>query len=146
MGATDKEKILQILKQAASHAFLATCDGDQPVVRSISPIVEDDFSIWVTTSTGANKVRQIRKNPKVCCLFAVQPTGENSAAVYGRAQIVTDLGTKKRIWSLASFDLLQYIPGGPESPEYGLLKIVPDEVLWRDGWAEGTKIYRPARD
>ena len=143
MVASDKEKVLGIIKQAASHGYLATCDGDQPVVRSISPIVEDDRTIWVTTSATANKVKQIQKNPRVCFLFAVQPSGEKAAAVYGRAQIVTDLETKKRIWGLASFDLSQFFPDGPESPGYGLLRIVPDEIRWRDGWAGGEKIYRP---
>ena len=145
MVSSDREKVLGIIKQAVSHAFLATYDGDQPVVRSISPIAEDDLALWLTTSAAANKVKQIRKNPKVCFLFVVQPTGEKSAAVYGRAQIVTDLATKTRIWGLAPFDLSQFFPDGPESPDYGLLKIVPDEIHWQDGWTDGRKVCRPAK-
>jgi len=145
MIVSDREKVLGIIRQAASHAYLATCDGDQAVVRSISPTVDDDLTLWVSTSASAHKVKQIRKNPKVCFLFVVQPTGEKSAAVYGKAQIVTDVETKKRIWGLASFDLSQFIPGGPESPEYGLLKISPDEIHWQDGWTDGLKVFRPAK-
>jgi general stress protein 26 len=145
MAVSDKAQLAEMMKAMSGHAYLATCDGDQPVVRSVSPIVEKDLSLWVTTSAHANKVKQIRKNPKVCLFFVEQPAGEKAAAAYGKAEIVSDLQTKKRVWALATFDLLQYFPDGPESAAFSLLKVVPDEVRWRDSWTGGEKTYRPAK-
>ena len=143
MTGSDKEKVLGILKATASHAFLGTCDGDTPVIRSVSPIVEDDLSIWVTTFANADKVKQIRKNPKVCLLFVELPKGEKRAAVYGKAGVVSDLATRKRVWSLATFNLSEFFPGGPESADYGVLRIVPEEIRWQDSWSGKEKTYKP---
>jgi general stress protein 26 len=140
---SDKEKVVGILKATASHAFLGTCDGDTPVIRSVSPIVEDDLSIWVTTFANANKVKQIRRNPKVCLLFVELPRGEKRAAVYGKAEVVSDLATRKRVWSLATFNLSEYFPGGVESSDFGVLRIVPEEIHWQESWSGEGKVYRP---
>lgn len=144
MVVSDKAKIVEIMKKTCSHAYLATCDEDQPVVRSVSPIVEDDMALWVTTFASANKVKQIKKNPRVCLFFTEQPSGERAAAVCGKAEVVSDLGTKKRIWGLATFNLSEYFPDGPESATFGLLKMVPAEIRWRESWTGGDKIYKPA--
>lgn len=46
---SDEEKIVSIMKENCLHAYFATVDGDQPRVRPVSPIVEDDMSVWITT-------------------------------------------------------------------------------------------------
>lgn len=143
MDSSDTEKIVAIMKENCLHAYLATCDGDQPVVRPVSPIVEDDMSIWVTTFCTSRKVSQIRRNPTICLAFVEQPSGDKAAVVIGEAEIVSDLLEKKRVWKLATFDLSEHFPKGPESDEFCLLKIVVKKVEWRDSWEGGTKIYKP---
>ncbi|MBA7490332.1 hypothetical protein ES702_00869 [subsurface metagenome] len=144
MGSSDTEKIVAIMKENCLHAYLATCDGDQPVVRPVSPIVEDDMSIWVTTFCTSRKVSQIRRNPTICLAFVEQPSGDKAAVVIGEAEIVSDLLEKKRVWKLATFDLSEHFPKGPESDEFCLLKIIVKKVEWRDSWTGGTKIYEPS--
>ncbi|MCK4424596.1 pyridoxamine 5'-phosphate oxidase family protein [Candidatus Bathyarchaeota archaeon] len=144
MGSSDTEKIVAIMKENCLHAYLATCDGDQPVVRPVSPIVEDDMSIWVTTFCTSRKVSQIRRNPTICLAFVEQPSGDKAAVVIGEAEIVSDSLEKKRVWKLATFDLSEHFPKGPESDEFYLLKIVVKKVEWRDSWTGGTKIYEPS--
>jgi len=56
MNLSDEQKIVSIMKENCIHAYLATCDGDQPRVRPVSPIVEDDMSIWVTTGATSRMV------------------------------------------------------------------------------------------
>ncbi len=56
MGSTDIQKIVAIMKENSLHAYLATCDGDQPRVRPVSPIVEDNMSIRVATYTTSRPV------------------------------------------------------------------------------------------
>ena len=135
--------MVAIMKKNSLHAYLATCDGDQPVVRPVSPIVEDDLSVWITTFATSRKVKQLQSNPKICLAFVEQPSGDKAAVVFGEAHVVPDMQAKKRVWGLAGFDLFQHFPDGPESKEYCLLKVTANKVEWRDSWEGGTKVHRP---
>ena len=143
MNSSEKQKIVSIMKKNSLHAYLATCDSEQPWVRPVSPIVEDDMSIWVTTYTTSRKVKQIRQNPKVCLAFVEQPQGDKAAAVIGEAKIIEEIDEKKRVWKLATFDLSQHFPNGPDSTEFCLLKIIIKKIEWRDCWTSKLQIYEP---
>ena len=143
MNLSDEQRIVAIMKENSLHAYLATCDGDQPIVRPVSPIVEDDMSVWVTTFCTSRKVKQIQCNPKICLAFVEQPRGNKAAVIIGEAKIIPDLQEKKRIWKLATFDLSQHFLKGSESEEFCLLKIVVKKVEWRDSWTGKKKIYEP---
>ncbi|TET78530.1 MAG: hypothetical protein E3J41_04380, partial [Candidatus Cloacimonadota bacterium] len=110
MNSSELQKIVSIMKDNSLHAYLATCDGDQPRVRPVSPIVEDNMSIWVTTFSTSRKVKQIKHNTKICLSFVEQPNGDKAATVIGEAEIIENLEEKKRIWNLATFDLSQHFP------------------------------------
>ena len=144
MNSTDKEKIIAIMKNTCLHAYLATSDEDQPRVRPVSPIVEDDMSIWVTTFSNSRKIKQIKQNPKICLAFVAQPNGDKAAIVIGEADIITDPENKKRVWNLAAFDLFQHFPEGPESKEFCVLKIIPKKIEWREDWSK-TNLYEPGK-
>jgi len=143
MNLSEEQKIVSIMKDNFLHASLATCDGDQPRVRTVSPIVEDDMSIWVTTYGTSRKVQQIQRNPKICLAFVEQPNGDKTATVIGEAQIIPDIAEKERVWKLAAFDLREHFPNGPESDEFCLLKIVIKRIECRERWIAGEKIYEP---
>lgn len=145
MSSSERSKIVAIMKENSSHAYFATCDGDQPVVRPISPIVEDDTSVWIMTFDSSRKVKQIRQNPRICLAFVEQPDGDKAATIIGRAEIVDSLDEKKRVWSLASYDPSQYFPDGPASSELCLLRILTEKIEWRDSWRGGRNVYEPAR-
>lgn len=129
------------MKDNCLHAYLATCYGDQPAVRPVSPIVEGDLTIWVTTFCSSEKVNQIQGNPKICLAFVEQPSGDKAAFVFGEAKLIPDLEQKKRIWNLTTFDLTQHFPEGYESKDFCLLKILVKKIKWRDSWEGGTRIY-----
>jgi len=135
----DKKKILAIMKKTCMHAFLATVDGSQPRVRSVSPIIGDDLSIWISSFINARKVKQVKRNAKVCLHFAKQPDGSMIATVNGTAKIVRNLKDKKRVWKMAKFDLANYFPDGPSSKNFCLLRIVPKVIEWWDTWKSGRK-------
>jgi general stress protein 26 len=141
--SSDKQKIVAIMRENSLHAYLATSYDAQPFVRPVSPIVEDDMTLWVTTFSTSRKVSHIHKNPKICLAFVEQPDGDKAAVVFGEAHVIPDLEKKKRVWKLAPFDLSQHFPNGPESKEFSLLRIVPKKIEWRDSWEGGTKIYEP---
>ncbi len=144
MSTSDKEKIVAIMKANASFAFLATSDGDQPRVRPVSPIVEDDLSVWVTTFCSSRKVKQIKENPKACLSFVEHPQGNKAVTVIGKCEMVPDMEEKKRIWELADFDLSKHFPEGPEAKEYCLLKVLIDKIEWWENGETGTQVYEPA--
>jgi general stress protein 26 len=126
-------------------ASLSTSDGDQPRVRTVSPIVEDDMSIWVTTRSTSRKVKQLQKNPKICLAFVEPPEGDKAATVIGEALIIPDTDKKKRVWNLAPFDLYEHFPDGPTSSDFCLLKIIPKIIEWRESNAAKWNIYELPR-
>jgi general stress protein 26 len=107
MNLSDEQKIVSIIKNNSLHAYLATCDGDQPRIRPVSPIVEDDMSIWIRSYSTSRKVKQLRENPKICLAFVEQPSVDKAATVIGEAKIVSDIAQKKRVWKLVPFDLYE---------------------------------------
>ena len=141
---SEKQKIVAIMKENSLHVYLATCDNNQPFIRPVSPIVEDDMSIWVTTFCTSRKVGQICHNPKICLAFVEQPHGDKAAVVFGEARMISNIEEKRRVWKLASFDLSQHFPKGPESKEFCLLRIIVEQVEWRDSWEGRAKIHKPS--
>jgi general stress protein 26 len=145
MNLSDEQKIVSIMKDNSLHAYLATCDGDQPRVRPVSPIVEDDMSIWVTTRSTSRKVKQLRENPKICLAFVELPDGDKAVTIIGEALIIPDIRKKRRVWKLAPFDLYEHFPDGPDSDDFCLLKIIVKRIEWRDSGTGAAKIYEPAQ-
>lgn len=145
MKANDKKRILSILRQNRNHAYFATAENGQPIIRSMAPIIEDDLSIWLATHSLSRKVKQIKKNPKVCLAFISHPYGDKTAIVSGTAKIITNLQDKERIWKLANYDMSQYFKNGPTSAEFCLLKIIINKIEWWDDWRTGQKIYNPVK-
>jgi general stress protein 26 len=76
--------------------------------------------------------------------FVEQPSGDKAAVVFGEVEIVSDLKEKRRVLKLATFDLSQHFPKGPESKELCLLKITAKKIEWRERWEGGAKIYKPS--
>ena len=145
MNLSDEQQIVSITKDNSLHAYLATCDGDQPRVRPVSPIVEDDMSIWVTTRSTSRKVKQLRENPKICLAFVELPDGDKAVTIIGEALIIPDIRKKRRVWKLAPFDLHEHFPDGPDSDDFCLLKIIVKRIEWRDSGTGAAKIYEPAQ-
>jgi len=145
MNLSDEQQIVSIMKDNSLHAYLATCDGDQPRVRPVSPIVEDDMSIWVTTRSTSRKVKQLRENPKICLAFVELPDGDKAVTIIGEALIIPDIRKKRRVWRLAPFDLYEHFPDGPDSDDFCLLKIIVKRIEWRDSGTGAAKIYEPAQ-
>ena len=145
MNLSDEQKIISIMKDNFLFASLSTADDDQPRVRTVSPIVEDNMSIWVTTRSTSRKVKQLQKNPKICLAFVEPPEGDKAATVIGEALIIPDTDKKKRVWKLAPFDLYEHFPDGPTSSDFCLLKIIPKMIEWRDSGSAQWNIYEPPR-
>ncbi|MCX8014434.1 MAG: pyridoxamine 5'-phosphate oxidase family protein [candidate division WOR-3 bacterium] len=130
------------MKKIVMLSYFATCDGNKPVIRPVSPIIENDLSIWITTFSNFRKIKQVKKNSNNCLAFVEYVHDNKLAIVYGKAKIVNDSKQKRRIGNIASFNLKEYFPDGPRSKDYCLVKININRIEWRKGW-ERTKIYKP---
>src|SRR4030043_609631 len=113
MNPSEEQQIVSIMRDSFLHAYLSTCDGDQARGRIVSPIVEDDMSIWVTTRSTSRKVKQLRENPKICLAFVELPDGDKAVTIIGEARITQDIRKKRRGGKLAPFDLNEYFPAVP---------------------------------
>jgi general stress protein 26 len=143
MTTSDRRKIVEIMKKARNLAFLATSDGNQPRVRPMATMMQDDLSLWMATSAKSRKVQQIRKNPKVNLVFVVPPEGDQAVTVIGEAETVSDMKEKKKVWKLAAYDPAQFWPDGPEMEDYCVLKIKVKQIEWWESFETGMKIYEP---
>jgi general stress protein 26 len=143
MSISDEQKIVSIMRDNYLHANLATCDGDQPRVRTVSPIIEDDMSMWITTRSTSRKVKQLRENPKICLAFVEPPEGDKAVTVIGEAQLIPDSEKRRSIWKLAPFDLYEHFPDGPDSDDFCVLKIMANRIEWREVGTGALKIYEP---
>lgn len=70
MESSDKQKVSAIMEENCIQAYFTTCDGDQPVVRPVSPIVETNLSILGTPfimkrNRGPNLPDDARKSQRV---------------------------------------------------------------------------------
>jgi general stress protein 26 len=133
----------------ATWAYLATADGQQPKVRVVHPAFEGE-RVWIATGRNSHKARQIQKNPRVELFYQLGPELVH-LTVTGTARFIDDMAEKKRVWSgkIFDYDLAQFWPGGPESPDFGLLLIAPTrvELTTLADITQGAKpdVWRPAK-
>ena len=142
---TEMARILAILRDNREHAFLATCDGGQPDLRVMAPFVEDDLAVWFVTLPNARKVGQMKRNPRLCLSFVDIPGYAREAKVFGEAVFVTDPALKHHVWSLGT-ELPRYFPGGPDSPEFTVIRVSIFRIEWRDGASTSPQVFVPAAD
>ncbi|KPK82965.1 MAG: hypothetical protein AMJ81_08720 [Phycisphaerae bacterium SM23_33] len=119
------EAIEFVRDHPTSH--LATVEDNAPYTRIMQVFqVDDDFCIWYVSGASSNKVRQIRKCPKVC--VSIWESGRD-ARVLGSAQVLTDERTRRQMWRE---EWKRFFPKGRDDPEYCLLKVTPETVEYRD--------------
>ncbi|MHC4983506.1 MAG: pyridoxamine 5'-phosphate oxidase family protein [Planctomycetota bacterium] len=111
--------------EAAKIAFLATCDGDLPRVRPMSPVAVEGNVIWVASGASSEKMAQIAANPNVELCY--MKADHSHLRIRGKAEVCDDPDVKQRIWE--AYPLLKDYFKSPDDPEFALLKITAGEVL-----------------
>ncbi|WP_455361831.1 pyridoxamine 5'-phosphate oxidase family protein [Streptomyces sp. SYSU K21746] len=110
-------------------AHLATVGaGNKPHVVPVQPAWEGE-TLWFSTSAGSVKARHIAVNPAVAMHWQVDESGDG-VMLWGTATVHTDLDTKRRLWTgLFDYDLDDFMPGGPDSPDAAFVAVVPERAL-----------------
>jgi len=131
VSETEKAGFFEAVDEASRKAIwcaLASVDAHgAPRVRIIHPTWEGDV-LWFATGTTSPKTRQIAEDPRVDVQFLVSPPDFTHILCRGRGEIVLAAGEKKRVWDVIDYDLSQFWPGGPDDPNYTLLRISPERV------------------
>ncbi len=125
--APDRARLIAAAREimgAQTYCALVTLDeSGRPQVRTMNPFPpEDDMTVWMATNTASRKVRQIRKDPRVCLYYADHSKATGYVTVTGRAVLVDDmreiLKRKREYWDQAFPGLKNLV----------LIKVVPEQL------------------
>jgi general stress protein 26 len=95
---------------------------------------KEDFLVYLATSNSSDKMKQIRRNPKVSVYLPAYtsiPSEFHSLMLGEETEEVTDKQLKKQLWQDG---WETFWPGGMEDPEYTVLKMMPSFA--RGGYKE----------
>ncbi|MCX6647241.1 MAG: pyridoxamine 5'-phosphate oxidase family protein [bacterium] len=108
-------------------SHLATIENNKPHIRVMyCPRIDDDLTVWFTTSAASNKVRQIMANPDVALEFF---DGGKTLKITGTAIILNDQAIKDELWEE---DWTRYFKNGKEDPDYCIIKVKPVTAEYLD--------------
>ena len=116
----------EVARHLTGQAHMATVRADgSPHVAKVWPAVDGE-TIWIGTRATSGKARNLRVNPGAALMF--EPQGE--AYVSGEAEVVTDVGTKQRIWNSGIFPYpMEGFFGSPERDDFVFLRITPRRAI-----------------
>ena len=117
--------------QADRFPQLATCDGDQPRVRPVSPVKTDGFVVYVANMRFYHKTGEIAANPKVELCY--MDDEHNQLRITGVAEVVTERPLLQEIWD--SNALMRQYLGSLDNPQLIVYRIVPNRVRYMREWA-----------
>jgi len=96
--------------------YLATVDGDQPLVRALGFWFADETGFYFQTSTIKDFPHQLKKNPKTeVCFYKHQGMIGTMLRISGSVEFINDIELRKRAFTdrpfLSSFGLTVDSPG-----------------------------------
>ncbi len=139
---------------AQTYCALITIDeSGRPQVRTMNPFPpEEDMTVWMATNTNTRKVKQVRRDPRVCLYYADHGKATGYVALTGRAVLVEDMGEilkrKRAYWDqafpgLKNLVLIKVIPEQLDVLNYKQ-GVVADKVTWRTPSIEmGSESKKP---
>jgi general stress protein 26 len=117
--------------RADRFPHLATCDGEQPRLRPVSPVKTDGFTVYVANLRSYHKTAEIAANPRVELCYL--DDHHNQVRITGTAEVVTDAAVLQEVWD--SNPLLRQYLGRIDNPELVLYRIRPNRVRYMREWA-----------
>ena len=140
-GTTSLSDVRNFASGLSVWAHLATVGADgEPDVVPVHPCWEGEV-LWVMVGTDSVKSRNVASNERVAMHWQVTENGDG-VEIWGRATVVSDLETKRRLWKgVFDYDLDAFAPGGPDnSPTTAFMRIdVERAVILRMYGAAGVE-------
>ena len=140
-----QEKFFEYIKDIVYCTMITVDKKGRPRARVLLPIwqVVDDRPIgWLAAYRTPVKVAHLARNPHTT--FSYWNPRQNVVHIDTVAAWVEDAEVKREVWELyrkgspagVGYDPQRYWKGGPEDPEYGLLRMDP----WRVQVTRGTDL------
>jgi general stress protein 26 len=121
---------LATMKQA-KFPVLATCDGQQPRVRPVSPVKTDGYTVYVANLRRYGKTKELEANPNAELCYTDEH--HHQVRITARAEIVTERTLLEEIWN--ANPLLRAYLGSIDNPELIVYRFVPSRVRYMQEWA-----------
>ena len=136
-----KQMILEKFQGPTLSALSTITEDGKPWVRYVTPVADENATLWIATFIHSRKVGQIKKNPEVHLTTGVMDPekAESYLQIQGRAEILTDEETKKSVW----FDQLKGIFSGPHDPNYCVCKITPYRIEFQGMGMQPAQVWEP---
>jgi general stress protein 26 len=125
------QQVKEHSKALSDFVHVATVGPDgEPDVAPVHPAWLGD-TLWIMSFASSVKVRNIKSNPKVALHWQVTEKGDG-VALWGTAEVFTDVDTKKRLWEgVFDYNLTDFSPGGPEnSPDSVFVAVTPRRAVY----------------
>ena len=104
------------------------CAAEFPALAEFQAECGDDLTLFMSTDMRSEKIARIQANPKASA-YLCDPKQIVGFMLGGRIEIVQDRQIKARLWQK---DWTLFFPSGPDGPEYGIIKLVPQVARgWR---------------
>ncbi len=117
-------EVIQQMVLDAGMGYLATCDGDQPRVRTMMPVLLDDGRLLMATFPHMEKIGQIAKNPKIEICFVDRKLSH--CRIEGKAHVSGDVSLKEELWNKQM--MLRQFFSGPEDQNFILIVVTPVKI------------------
>jgi len=115
----------------AKFPMLATCDGDQPRLRPVSPVRVEGFTVFIANLRGYHKTAEIAANGKVELCYLDET--HDQVRITGVAEVLTDRALLEKIWK--GNPLLRQYLGSPDNPDLIIYCVRPERVRFMREWA-----------
>ncbi len=119
-----KEKEAQIVDSAQIITVASIDEKGYPRPVPMVKLKNGQGEIFLSTALSSAKVAHFKVNPKA----GVSIVRGNDSVVYtGEMKIISDQTIKSMLWGDW---MLDHFPGGPEDPEYCIMKFIPESVTY----------------
>ena len=129
---------------ADKFPMLATVNGSQPCVRPVSPVLTEEFTVWVASMRSSSKTAEIGANSRVELCYLTKD--HDQVRIAGAAELVADGAKRQAIWD--ANPLLRAYLKSIDNPEFILYRIAPNRVRFMREWAlayhEVTPVSTPS--
>ena len=124
-----KKTILDFCASYQYSNLITISEDGTPRGRMMAHLpLQDDMVIWYATGSQSRKVSEIEKNPSAS-VFYYRPTDHSSVSALGKAEVVRDDETRKKMWQEA---WSAFWKEGPTDPGYCLIKVTPTKMEYLD--------------
>ena len=131
-----KASALELIERS-TIAMVGTLDEDGAprIVAMIKAEHDGMRTIWFSTNTSSEHVRQLERDPRACVYFAQWAEEPwRGLTLGGRMEILRDRATRERLWQDSS---VRFYPQGVDDPDYTVLRFA---AKWAKFYQYGTKL------